>query len=176
MNFYSTFCKAQEEWFVRNQVCCDINIHQGNSNRKWQINMIPWMQAAVKVSMRLLLLAQEVLLEDLEDLRRPWFEKIYRPKMIVDVRCYIHLRWSCSFFFSSASAHDVSKFRSWCKVKHFLILLKLCSSAGSRQMLSRQLRPSRSVAIVLSPTQPVINLEEAMYILAALFKVVQDQF
>ena len=50
------------------------------------------------------------------------------------------------------------------------------SSAGSRQMLSRQLRPSRSVAIVLSPTQPVINLEEAMYILAALFKVVQDQF
>ena len=54
--------------------------------------------------------------------------------------------------------------------------LKKNSSAGSRQMLSRQLRPSRSVAIVLSPTQPVINLEEAMYILAALFKVVQDQF
>ena len=40
------------------------------------------MQAAVKVSMRLLLLAQEVLLEDIEDLRRPWFEKIYRPKMM----------------------------------------------------------------------------------------------
>ena len=108
MNFYSTFCKAQEEWFVRNQVCCDINIRQGNSNCKWQINMIPWMQAALKVNMRLLLLAQEVLLKDLEDLRRPWFEKIYRPKMIVDVRCYIHLRWSCSFFFSSASARDVS--------------------------------------------------------------------
>ena len=83
MNFYSTFCKAQEEWFVRNQVCCDINIRQGNSNCKWQINMIPWMQAALKVNMRLLLLAQEVLLEDLEDLRRPWFEKIYRPKWLL---------------------------------------------------------------------------------------------
>ena len=24
-----------------------------------------------------------------------WSKKIYRPQMIVDVRCYIHLRWSC---------------------------------------------------------------------------------
>ena len=24
-----------------------------------------------------------------------WSKKIYRPKMIVDVRCYIHLSWSC---------------------------------------------------------------------------------
>ena len=24
-----------------------------------------------------------------------WSKKIYRPKMIVDVWCYIHLRWSC---------------------------------------------------------------------------------
>ena len=32
-----------------------------------------------------------------------WSKKMYRLQMIVDVRCYIHLRWSCSHFKISGS-------------------------------------------------------------------------
>ena len=27
-----------------------------------------------------------------------WYKKMYTPMMIVDVRCYIHLRWSCFWY------------------------------------------------------------------------------
>ena len=37
-----------------------------------------------------------------------WYKRIYRPQMIVDVRCYIHLRWSC--FINTSFCHFAYKY------------------------------------------------------------------
>ena len=48
-----------------------------------------------------------------------WSKKIYRPKMIVDIRCSIHLRWSCLYYLYLYLYLYCSWFvrvivRSWC--------------------------------------------------------------
>ena len=46
-----------------------------------------------------------------------WSKKIYRPKIIVDVWCYIHLRWSCSKTpaLSTQSSFGIFTLFSWRK-------------------------------------------------------------
>ena len=61
-----------------------------------------------------------------------WSKKIYRPQIIVDVRCYIHLSWSC-YMQSEDKMKD--KLRETVKYYHLTSLVSDCSLVETRAIL-----------------------------------------